>query len=126
MADPWRAAASSGSRAVWTAGLHILLCLLHFVCMEDTVRDEGAGLLCMQTRVIGEGWQGHFGDKVRIQNYLDKLDEMAPHTEVKCEQGTTARHCISAGGTDCSHPGWERTEAWLFLQKGTGIMAVTG
>lgn len=48
--------------------------------MEDMVRDEGAGLLCMQTRVIGEGWQGHFGDKVRIQNYLDiSLELKWPH-----------------------------------------------
>lgn len=70
------------------------------------MRNEGAGLLCMQTRVIGEGWQGH-GDKVRIQNDLDKLDETAPNTEVKCKWGTTARHCISAGGTNCSHPGWK-------------------
>lgn len=37
----------------------------------------------MQTRVIGEGWQGHFGDKVRIQNDLDKLEETAPNAEVK-------------------------------------------
>ena len=59
----------------------------------------------MQTRAIREGWQGHFGDKARIQNDLDKLDEMAPNTEVKGKLGTTARHCISAGGTDCSHPG---------------------
>lgn len=61
----------------------------------------------MQTRVIGEGWQGHFGDKVRIQNDLDKLEETAPNAEVKCKQRTTSSHCISAGGTNCSHAGWE-------------------
>lgn len=65
------------------------------VRIEDTVRDEEVGLLCMQTRAIREGWQGHFGDKARIQNDLDKLDEMAPNTEVKCKLGTTARHCLS-------------------------------
>lgn len=36
------------------------------VRIEDMVRDEGVGLLCMQTRAIREGWQGHFGDKARI------------------------------------------------------------
>lgn len=80
----------------------------------------------MQTKAIREGWQGHFGDKARIQNYLDKLDEMAPNTEVKCKLGTTARHCTSAGGIDCSHPGWEWKEAWPLFQKGAGITAEIG
>lgn len=60
----------------------------------------------MQTKAIREGWQGRFGDKAGIQNDLDKLDEMAPNTEVKRKLGTTARHCTAAGGADCSHPGW--------------------
>lgn len=53
----------------------------------------------MQTKAIKEGCQGHFGDKARIQNDLDKLDEMAPNTEVKHEPGTTAKCCASAGDT---------------------------
>lgn len=61
----------------------------------------------MQTKAIREGRQGHFGDKARIQNDLDKLDEMAPNTEVKHKLGTTAKHCTSAGCTDRSHPRWE-------------------
>lgn len=80
----------------------------------------------MQTKTTRDGWQGHFGDKARIQNDLDKLDEMAPNTEVKHKLGTTARHFTSAGGTDCSHPGWERMEAWSFFLKGAGIMADIG
>lgn len=61
-----------GWQAMGTAGLSILLApTLSRVCSEDTLMDEGAALLCMQTRAIREGWQGHFGDKARIQNNLD-------------------------------------------------------
>lgn len=79
MADPCGAAVSSGSTSVWMVGLHILLVPLHPEFASKTrVRDAGAGLLCMQTKAIKEGWQGHFGDKARIQNDLDKLDEIHP------------------------------------------------
>lgn len=118
MADPCGAAVSSGSTSVWMVGLHILLVPLHSEFASKTrVRDAGAGLLCMQTKAIKEGWQGHFGDKARIQNDLDKLDEMAPSTEVKHEPGTTAKCCASAGDTDCTSKG-EGMEAQLFFQKG--------
>lgn len=120
MAHPWGAAVSNTSQCVWMAGLYNLLFAPSWVCNEDTVRDEGVGLLCMQTREIREGWQGHFGDKVRMQNDLDKLDEMAPNIKLKCKPGTTAKHGISAGGTGCSHQGWERMEPWLSSRKELG------
>lgn len=99
---------------------------LHPVFASKTrVRDAGTGLLCMQTKAIKEGWQGHFGDKARIQNDLDKLDEMAPNTEVKRELRTTAKCCPSAGDTDCTSRG-KGMEAQLFFQKGAGTTVDTG
>lgn len=74
MADPWGAASLYGWLG-WAA--HSPVFAPPCVCIEGTVRAEEVGLLCMQTRAIRKGWQGHFWDKARIQNYLDNLDEMA-------------------------------------------------